>query len=111
MTAAKCEQGADSMGVTNLCYPADDGPAGFPGSQVSRAERSALRYPLRGVEYHAGQGVAVVGTGLRWGDVYHYLDQYNVTVVGGRILQVGVGGLTLGSKSLPTPNSITIVAD
>ncbi|KAI0117947.1 putative FAD-binding oxidoreductase [Nemania sp. FL0031] len=49
------------------------------------------------VEYHAGQGVAVVGTGLRWGDVYHYLDQYNVTVVGGRILQVGVGGLTLGS--------------
>ncbi|KAI0439915.1 putative FAD-binding oxidoreductase [Xylaria telfairii] len=49
------------------------------------------------VEYHAQQGVAVVGTGLRWGDVYHYLDQYNVTVVGGRILQVGVGGLTLGS--------------
>ncbi|RYC59539.1 hypothetical protein CHU98_g6678 [Xylaria longipes] len=49
------------------------------------------------VEYHAQRGVAVVGTGMRWGDVYHYLDQYNVTVVGGRILQVGVGGLTLGS--------------
>ncbi|KAI1746614.1 putative FAD-binding oxidoreductase [Xylaria castorea] len=49
------------------------------------------------VEYRAQQGIAVVGTGMRWGDVYHYLDQYNMTVVGGRILQVGVGGLTLGS--------------
>ncbi|KAI1368143.1 putative FAD-binding oxidoreductase [Xylaria arbuscula] len=49
------------------------------------------------VEYDARLGVAVVSTGMRWGDVYRHLDQYNVTVVGGRILQVGVGGLTLGS--------------
>ncbi|GAW18379.1 hypothetical protein ANO14919_078540 [Xylariales sp. No.14919] len=49
------------------------------------------------VEYDAQLGVAVVGTGMRWGDVYRHLDQYNVTVVGGRILGVGVGGLTLGS--------------
>ncbi|KAI1350195.1 putative FAD-binding oxidoreductase [Xylaria sp. FL0043] len=49
------------------------------------------------VRYDAQQGVAVVGTGMRWGDVYRHLDQYNVTVVGGRILEVGVGGLTLGS--------------
>ncbi|KAJ2984798.1 hypothetical protein NUW58_g5873 [Xylaria curta] len=49
------------------------------------------------VEYHAQRGTAVVGTGMRWGDVYHHLEQHNVTVVGGRILQVGVGGLTLGS--------------
>ncbi|KAI1194519.1 putative FAD-binding oxidoreductase [Nemania serpens] len=49
------------------------------------------------VEYHAHRRVAVVGTGSRWSDVYNHLDQYDVTVVGGRILQVGVGGLTLGS--------------
>ncbi|KAI8624750.1 putative FAD-binding oxidoreductase [Xylariaceae sp. FL1651] len=49
------------------------------------------------VDYDAENGVAIVGTGMRWGDVYRYLDQYNVTVVGGRILEVGVGGLTLGS--------------
>lgn len=56
------------------------------------------------VEYDPRRGAAVVGTGMRWGDVYRHLDQYNVTVVGGRILQVGVGGLTLGSRcSLPTP--------
>ncbi|KAI0403372.1 putative FAD-binding oxidoreductase [Xylaria palmicola] len=52
---------------------------------------------LNRIEYHAQRGVAVVGTGMRWGDVYQYLDQYNVTVVGARILQVGVGGLILGS--------------
>ncbi|KAI1499597.1 putative FAD-binding oxidoreductase [Biscogniauxia marginata] len=49
------------------------------------------------VEYDAARKVAVVGSGLRWGEVYHQLDQYNVTVVGGRILDVGVGGLALGS--------------
>lgn len=53
------------------------------------------------VEYYAHRRVAVVGTGSRWSDVYHYLDQYDVTVVGGRILEVGVGGLTLGSGCLP----------
>ncbi|TGJ87169.1 hypothetical protein E0Z10_g1588 [Xylaria hypoxylon] len=49
------------------------------------------------VEYDAQLGVAIVGTGMRWGEVYRHLDQYNVTVVGGRIVEVGVGGLTLGS--------------
>ncbi|CAJ2510340.1 Uu.00g050430.m01.CDS01 [Anthostomella pinea] len=49
------------------------------------------------VEYHANSSVAVVGSGLRWGEVYTQLDPYNVTVVGGRILDVGVGGLILGS--------------
>ncbi|KAI2620981.1 putative FAD-binding oxidoreductase [Hypomontagnella submonticulosa] len=48
------------------------------------------------VEYDAAKKVAVVGTGLRWKEVYTALDPYNVTVVGGRVLDVGVGGLTLG---------------
>ncbi|KAI1174404.1 putative FAD-binding oxidoreductase [Nemania sp. FL0916] len=37
------------------------------------------------VEYHAERNFAVVGTGTRW-------------VVGGRILHVGISGLTLGSE-------------
>jgi FAD/FMN-containing dehydrogenase len=37
-----------------------------------------------------------VGPGVRWGQVYEYLDPYNVTAVGGRVAQVGVGGLLLG---------------
>ncbi|KAI1080736.1 putative FAD-binding oxidoreductase [Whalleya microplaca] len=48
-------------------------------------------------EYDAENDVITVGSGLRWREVYKELDQHNVTVVGGRVLDVGVGGLTLGS--------------
>ena len=50
-------------------------------------------------KYDPAQNAVTVGTGNRWGNVYHYLDQYNLTMVGGRVLDVGVGGLTLGGKS------------
>ncbi|KAL9075850.1 MAG: hypothetical protein Q9157_003840 [Trypethelium eluteriae] len=46
--------------------------------------------------YDAENNVAIVGSGLTWGEVYTYLDEFNVTVVGGRVSDVGVGGLTLG---------------
>ncbi|OLL24561.1 putative FAD-linked oxidoreductase [Neolecta irregularis DAH-3] len=41
-------------------------------------------------------GRAFVGPGGRWSQVIEQLDKYNVTVVGGRIGNVGVGGLLLG---------------
>ncbi|KAI0884076.1 putative FAD-binding oxidoreductase [Annulohypoxylon maeteangense] len=50
------------------------------------------------VEYDANKKVATVGSGLRWKEVYTALDPYNVTVVGGRVLEVGVGGLVLGGE-------------
>lgn len=31
-------------------------------------------------------------------DVYSRLDQYQLSVVGGRVAAIGVGGLTLGGK-------------
>lgn len=40
-----------------------------------------------------------LGPGLRWGDVYNALDSYGVSLIGGRIPQVGVGGLILGGLS------------
>ena len=49
------------------------------------------------IDYDPAISTVTVGTGLKWGDVYHSLDQHNVTVVGGRVLSVGVGGLILGS--------------
>lgn len=42
-----------------------------------------------------------LGPGARWEEVYEYLDQFNVSVIGGRIPQVGVGGLMLGGKCPP----------
>jgi hypothetical protein len=43
---------------------------------------------------NADQTVSV-GTGARWGNVYETLDPLNLTVQGGRIADVGVGGLLL----------------
>ena len=48
-------------------------------------------------EYDRTTQTVKIGTGLKWRQVYDYLDQYKVTVVGGRVLDVGVGGLILGS--------------
>ena len=39
-----------------------------------------------------------VGGGARWEDVYMKLDAMNLSVVGGRVFNVGVGGLILGGK-------------
>ncbi|KAI1762958.1 hypothetical protein GGR53DRAFT_499501 [Hypoxylon sp. FL1150] len=52
---------------------------------------------LNQVSYDAGTELASLGSRARWGVVYTDLDKYNVTVVGGRVMDVGVGGLTLGS--------------
>lgn len=48
------------------------------------------------VSYNPAANSASFGTGLRWDAVYSALDPYNVTLVGGRVMTVGVGGLTLG---------------
>ncbi|KAL8823503.1 MAG: hypothetical protein Q9191_005796 [Dirinaria sp. TL-2023a] len=37
-----------------------------------------------------------VGAGARWEDVYLKLDEMNLAIPGGRVYDVGVGGLTLG---------------
>ena len=55
---------------------------------------------FNGVTYDAANDVAKVGAGQKWGDVYKQLDPHNVTVVGGRVLEVGVAGLTLGGESV-----------
>lgn len=51
------------------------------------------------VHYDAANHVAIIGTGAKWDYVYSQLDAYNVTVVGGRVPDVGVGGLILGGVS------------
>ena len=43
-----------------------------------------------------------IGGGAKWGDVYRVLDEKGLAVVGGRNLDVGVGGLTLGGMFLPS---------
>lgn len=42
----------------------------------------------------------VIGVGAKWMDVSTILDEKDLAVVGGRNSAVGIGGLTLGGKSL-----------
>ena len=43
-----------------------------------------------------------IGGGSRWGDVYTKLEPYGLAVCGGRVFDVGVGGLLLGGTCLVT---------
>ncbi|KIW98554.1 uncharacterized protein Z519_00215 [Cladophialophora bantiana CBS 173.52] len=51
-------------------------------------------------------GPVSLGAEAKWVDVYGKLDQMGISVPGGRISTVGVGGLTLGGSSRRRENSI-----
>lgn len=51
---------------------------------------------LNQVNVSKDQKITSVGGGARWEDVYLKLDAMNLAVAGGRVADVGVGGLTLG---------------
>ncbi|KAK3935425.1 FAD linked oxidase [Diplogelasinospora grovesii] len=52
-----------------------------------------------------------VGPGQRWGNVYTTLDAYGVTVIGGRVSTVGVGGLILGGGYFYSSSEYGLAAD
>lgn len=58
---------------------------------------------LNQLKYDQENEVTTVGSGLTWGEVYTHLEQYQQVVVGGRVMDVGVGGSTLGSKLASYP--------
>ncbi|KAK5135908.1 hypothetical protein LTR08_004366 [Meristemomyces frigidus] len=51
---------------------------------------------LNEIELSADKKLASLGPGNTWYDVYTTLEEYNATVIGGRVAAIGVGGLTLG---------------
>ncbi|ORY13312.1 hypothetical protein BCR34DRAFT_481290, partial [Clohesyomyces aquaticus] len=55
--------------------------------------------------------IASVGLGAHWGEVFNYLDPFNVTVLGIRIPRVGVGGLILGGGISHFTSEYGMVAD
>ncbi|KAI0445278.1 hypothetical protein F4803DRAFT_509159 [Xylaria telfairii] len=63
------------------------------------------------LDYDAKAETVTIGAGLRWQEVYPYLDQFNVTVVGGRMPAVGVGGLILGDQFFNSPIYILMYMD
>ncbi|CAF4165609.1 unnamed protein product, partial [Adineta steineri] len=66
-----------------------------PGfSSTKDVHISMLRFSK--VAYNSTDQTVDVGPGLVWNDVYKQLQPYNVSVLGGRVSNVGVGGFLLG---------------
>ena len=53
---------------------------------------------MNSVELGDGNEVVSIGTGGIWSDIYTQLVPYNVTVMGGRVQGIGVGGLATGGE-------------
>ncbi|TVY84863.1 Bifunctional solanapyrone synthase [Lachnellula suecica] len=70
----------------------------FPGASNAPGGITLDLKMLNRIEVNVESETAGVGTGNRWKDVYKVLEPLNVTVVGGRDSNVGVGGFVLGGE-------------
>lgn len=51
---------------------------------------------LKTIDANIENTITRIGAGNRWINVYEYLTPKNLSVVGGRVSDIGVTGLTLG---------------
>ncbi|KAL8784304.1 MAG: hypothetical protein Q9213_004062 [Squamulea squamosa] len=72
------------------------GHAAFAGASNIQGGVTIDLNDLRQVEVSLDSTVTKVGAGNRWLDVYSTLDPLGLSVVGGRVADIGVGGLILG---------------
>lgn len=76
------------------------GHAAFAGASSIDGGITVSFQNLRGVALSADKKVASVQPGNTWGAVYAALEKDDVAVIGGRMRDIGVGGLTTGGKSI-----------
>lgn len=72
------------------------GHGAFPGASKIDGGITIDLQLLNEVTVSNDKTITRIGPGNRWVDVYSVLDAKNLSVVGGRVADVGVGGLTLG---------------
>ncbi|KAL3444165.1 hypothetical protein BJX65DRAFT_311132 [Aspergillus insuetus] len=72
------------------------GHAAFTGSSNSDGGITVLFRDLNEITLNKDRSVASIEPGNTWGDVYTALEPYGLAVVGGRVSDIGVGGLTTG---------------
>ena len=77
------------FGVKSGGHATNPGFSSTPGVQISLARFNTFKV-------NTEAQTVELGPSLTWDDVYERLNSYGVTVIGGRIPGVGVGGLTLG---------------
>jgi FAD/FMN-containing dehydrogenase len=74
------------------------GHAAFAGASNIQGGVTINFAKLGDVVLSSEKNIASVGPGNTWFDVYKALEPENLTVIGGRVAAIGVGGLTLGGK-------------
>lgn len=69
-----------------------------PNVGLSSADQTAIVLDIRQFQSKdlSSDGVARVGSGCTWGEVYAWLEEQKLSAVGGRDQQVGIGGFLLG---------------
>jgi len=72
------------------------GHSSVPGAVNSDGGVTIDLRALNDVKLSDDKSTAHIGVGARWGEVYTYLETFDLSVAGGRVSQVGVGGLTTG---------------
>ncbi|QKX59142.1 uncharacterized protein TRUGW13939_06274 [Talaromyces rugulosus] len=72
------------------------GHAAFSGASNLEGGLTIDLVAINDITVNKERATVSVGPGNGWGDVYRQLENQNLTVVGGRIADVGVGGLSLG---------------
>ncbi|KAF4547751.1 FAD-binding domain-containing protein 31 [Elsinoe fawcettii] len=72
------------------------GHASFPGASNIEGGITISFENMKRLELSEDQSTVTVEPGWRWGALYYELAKSDLTVVGGRVADVGIGGLTTG---------------
>ena len=86
-----------SLRVANCQFAVKSGGhAAFYGASNINGGVTIDLVNMNQVVVNAEQTETQIGPGNRWVDVYSQLEVKNISVIGGRVSDIGVGGLTLG---------------
>ncbi|XP_014552181.1 hypothetical protein COCVIDRAFT_110991 [Bipolaris victoriae FI3] len=72
------------------------GHAQFAGSSSADGGITVLFERMAGITLSEDKKIASIGPGALWSDIYGSLAEHNLAVVGGRVADIGIGGLVTG---------------
>ncbi|GAA0372372.1 FAD-binding oxidoreductase [Microbispora corallina] len=99
---ARCRTRDDAVAAlalareTGLELAVRGGGHGFPGFSTTEGGLVLDLGPMKQIAVDAGRRTAVVGPGVRWGELAAAAARHGLAPVGGHVADVGVAGLTLG---------------
>ncbi|GKT52327.1 FAD-dependent monooxygenase yanF [Colletotrichum spaethianum] len=76
------------------------GHAAMAGASSAEGGITISFVNMKGISLSADKKVASIQPGNIWGDVYEELTKSDLTVIGGRLYNIGVGGLTTGASTV-----------